>query len=112
RQCFDSADLPLALRWVLFAVRPLRCCPSPLQPASMVTESSGAAVTTVIAYLPEGESPYLLTCWLRTLPVDVRVTLLVDEPRRDLESAGGEQRAAIEAVQVIAPGAAFPAEFR
>jgi hypothetical protein len=29
-----------------------------------------------VAYLPEGESPYLLECWLRTLPGDARVTLL------------------------------------
>lgn len=32
---------------------------------------------THVAYLPGGASPYLLECWLRTLPVDARVALLI-----------------------------------
>jgi hypothetical protein len=55
-----------------------------------------------IAYLPEGESPYLLDCWLRTLSAEARVLLLVGDG-----SAIGEGRRhpAITALYRVDPGA-------
>jgi hypothetical protein len=42
-------------------------------------------MNSYFACLPEGESPYLLECWLRTLPAEARVTVVPLTPTQVLE---------------------------
>lgn len=61
--------------------------------------------TSHIAYLPEGESPYLLACWLRTLPVDARVVLFSGGGPA---IAGVSRHPALSAVHNVDPEAPLP----